>query len=294
MELHFLKMRWGDIILLKNGNDVAMVDTGHDADFEQICTYLENMGVQKLSFILLTHFHRDHYGSIPMLVKHFEVDRVYFKQYSGLDAKTSGGKPADDAYRQGEWELCECMKSAIRENSRLIPVEEIREIAFGGCQINLHAAQNSILEIYEDPSNEKFYHKISFSENQNSLAVFMKVSGVNVFLGGDVRDEAWDHPLANRVNTRIANEIGEQIDIYKVPHHGTTRCNSDEALAIYKPKIAVITNGQDFVRNNSTILQDLQRANKDVTVYLTDEQDVVISISDQGEISVNCEPLAIN
>ena len=61
MELHFLKTTWSDIVILKNGNIVAMIDTGFEKQYETIKEYLDKMGIEKIEFILLTHFHRDHY-----------------------------------------------------------------------------------------------------------------------------------------------------------------------------------------------------------------------------------------
>ena len=80
MELHFLKIRWGDVIILKSGNKIAMIDTGHEEIFPQIQAYLHALGVQKIEFILLSHFHPDHYGSLAQIVKNFEVGTVYLKE----------------------------------------------------------------------------------------------------------------------------------------------------------------------------------------------------------------------
>ena len=287
MELHFLKICWGDCIILKSGDEAAMIDTGHEADFSQIRDCLNRLGVAKLRFVLVSHFHPDHYGSLEQIVTHFEVERVYLKEYSGLDYKTAGGKIADDDYRRGEMEAYRRIRKTVEARSTLSRVEDTDEILFGGYPIKLYNAENLLRSIYEDEAYPRYYRRERFSENQNCLAAFMRVGDVNVFFGGDVRDEEWHHPLANRTNTQIAQRIGEPIDIYKVPHHGTNRCNTDEALAIYRPRIAVITNSREFVETSSTILQDLKRANEDVTVLLTDERDVVIRISDTGEITVD-------
>ena len=42
MELHFLKITWGDIIILKSDDEVALVDTGYDGNFNEISDYLDN------------------------------------------------------------------------------------------------------------------------------------------------------------------------------------------------------------------------------------------------------------
>lgn len=284
MELHFLKITWGDIIILKSDDEVALVDTGYDGNFNEISDYLDKLNVKKISFILLTHFHRDHYGSIAQIVKKYDVEKVYFKDYSGLDKTTAWGTIADDDYRNNEMKKCLEIKKIILENSNLIQTENIKTIKFGDTELELYNNDNSIKKIYEDDNYKDSYHKILFSENQNSLAIFMKVNGINVFLGGDIFDREAIHPKANYVNYQIASSIKEKIDIYKVPHHGTINCNSDKALEIYKPKIAVITNEDEYLKNNSTIYDDLKRANKDVKILLTEKHNIVIKISDNGNI----------
>ena len=284
MELHFFKITWGDIIILKSDDEVALVDTGYDGNFNEISDYLDKLNVKKISFILLTHFHRDHYGSIAQIVKKYDVEKVYFKDYSGLDKTTAWGTIADDNYRNNEMKKCLEIKKIILENSNLIQTENIKTIKFGDTELELYNNDNSIKKIYEDDNYKDSYHKILFSENQKSLAIFMKVNGINVFLGGDIFDREAIHPKANYVNYQIASSIKEKIDIYKVPHHGTINCNSDKALEIYKPKIAVITNEDEYLKNNSTIYDDLKRANKDVKILLTEKHNIVIKISDNGNI----------
>lgn len=284
MELHFLKITWGDIIILKSDDEVALVDTGYDGNFNEISDYLDKLNVKKISFILLTHFHRDHYGSIAQIVKKYDVEKVYFKDYSGLDKTTAWGTIADDNYRNNEMKKCLEIKKIILENSNLIQTENIKTIKFGDTELELYNNDNSIKKIYEDDNYKDSYHNILFSENQNSLAIFMKVNGINVFLGGDIFDREAIHPKANYVNYQIASSIKEKIDIYKIPHHGTINCNSDKALEIYKPKIAVITNEDEYLKNNSTIYDDLKRANKDVKILLTEKHNIVIKISDNGNI----------
>lgn len=285
MELHFLKITWGDIIILKDGNEIAMIDTGYDGNFDEISDYLDRLRVKQISFILLTHFHRDHYGSIPKIINKYDVKKVYFKDYSGLDKTTAWGTIADDNYRNNEMTKCLKIKKIIAKQSNLIQVENIKTIKFGKTILKLYSNDNSIKSIYEDDNYKNSYHKILFSENQNSLAVFMKVNGVNIFLGGDIFDRKAIHPTANYVNYKIASSIKEQIDIYKVPHHGTNNCNSDKTLNIYKPKIAIITNENEYLINNSTIYNDLRKANQNVKILLTEKHNIVIRISNNGDIS---------
>lgn len=286
-ELHFPQITWGDIIILKNGDNVALVDTGYEEKYEMLEEYLLQLDVREISFILLTHFHNDHYGCIPKLVENFNVKKVYLKEYSALDKIGSSGELADDNYRnteQGKWLS---IKKLIDDKSKYIRVEETDSIDFAGYVLKLYGAANTIREIYEDSDYEEFYHQIYFSENQNSLAAFMKVNGVNVLLGGDLFDGPYNHPRADRANYNIAKAINEQIDVYKVAHHGTVRCNNDETLDIYKPKIAIITNGEEYLSKSSTIYDDLKRVNEDIKIFITEHKHVVVKIDDDG--SITCE-----
>lgn len=285
MELHFLQTTWSDIIILKRDNNVAMIDTGLESQFVEIKKYLDKMGIKKIDFILLTHFHRDHYGSIPSLVKNYDVDKVYFKNYSVLDITTSSGTLANDEYRLDEYNKSIEMKKIIKENSSLIEIENIKEIFFGKYKIKLYNTDNLIKKIYNDKSCKATYNKILFNENQNSLAAFMKINGINVFFGGDISDQKTLSSNSSYVNYQIAKKINEQIDIYKVPHHGTNNCNSRRTLNIYKPKIAIITNGEEYIENESTIIQDLKYANKDSKILLTEKNSIVITISEDGKIN---------
>ena len=88
------------------------------------------------------------------------------------------------------------------------------------------------------------------------------------------------------MNLKIAKELGCQIDIYKVPHHGTSGCNSKEALAIYKPKHAIITNSYWYLERWTT-LKDLMEANKDCRILTTERKYLIYSIPQDGEITID-------
>ena len=106
---------WSDIIILQGEKETAFIDTGTADQFPMIRSCLDALGVQELSFILLTHFHRDHYGCIPALLDHYRVGKVYLKEYSGLDCTTAWGSPADDAYRASESSTFHAMGTCAAE-----------------------------------------------------------------------------------------------------------------------------------------------------------------------------------
>lgn len=283
MKLHFLKTRWSDMIVLESNGRFALVDTGVEEQFEQLSTYLDKIGATKLDFILLTHFHKDHYGNVVNLVENRSVDTVYFKEYSGLDAYTSAGLPADDAYRTSEKEKWAAMKAAIEKYSKCVMVEGLKNIDFDGQHLELYGTQNSIQTIYDDERYPDTFHKILFSENQNSLGVFFEADKKTVFLAGDLMDKSSSHPLADFVHTKIAREIGRTIDVYKAAHHGTVDTASEEVLSIYQPKLTIITNAWEYLEHYDSV-DNIKKMNPFADIRITDEEDVVIDFSENTAI----------
>lgn len=283
MEIHFLKTEWSDIIILEDHGHFAMIDTGMADQFPQIVDFLNSRGAEKLDFILLTHFHRDHYGCIPALLDAIPVDWVILKEYSGLDRTTAWGTVADDAYRADEMRKYRAMQELVREKSSLIQAEEIDCVDFMGHRLELYNTANSIRTIYEDEAYPETYHQFTCSENQNSLVIWMEAEGVNVFFGGDMQDAPSSHPLANTANTRIARELGRQADLYKAPHHGTIHTAAPDALAVYRPKHVVITNGEKYLRDHSDVFSLLAPCQP--TIYLTEQQNVSVTLC-EGQVIV--------
>lgn len=277
MKLHFPKTVWSDTIILEEDGHFALVDTGFSEQKEQIFSYLDRLGVKDIDWILLTHFHRDHYGNVESLIQNYPVKTVYFKEYSGHDSTTAWGAPADDAYRENEIRVWNTMRDNILKYSTLTMAEGLTGIPFSGHTLYLYATENRISEIYEDTANPETCHRITCGENDNSLSVFFEADGKTVFLGGDMMDHDSAHPLAAFCGRRVAKEINREIDVYKAPHHGTVHTATPEMLAIYRPKTAVITNGMEWLPNYDTF-ENLRAANPDVRILLTEKEDVVIDL----------------
>lgn len=276
MILHFLKTRWSDMIVLESRGHFALVDTGEAKQFEQLSAYLNKIGATNLDFLLLTHFHRDHYGNVANIVKNFETKKVYFKEYSGYDAIASDGRPADDEYRSTERAKWNAIHDVIERYSECCMLETIKSIEFDGCKLELYGTENRIKEIYND-ENYPTYHQIIYSENQNSTVIFFEADGKTVLLGGDLLDINSAHPLANYTFTEIAKKIGREIDVYKAAHHGTDKTGTMEALSILKPKLTVITNSMNYLINYDA-MEKIKQANPSAEFRITDEEDVVINL----------------
>lgn len=74
----------GDAVLVRDGGQTALIDTGRDAELLRRC--LDTLGVQRLDLLVLTHFDDDHVGAVEVVEG--RVDTVLVGPV---------GRPADEA-----------------------------------------------------------------------------------------------------------------------------------------------------------------------------------------------------
>lgn len=286
LNLHFLKTTWSDIIILQYGEKLGLIDTGFEGQYVRIADYIKNLGCDKLEFIVITHFHNDHYGSLEKIIKNFKVDKVYMKEYNGLDYTNSDGAIATEEYRKSELDYFRKLQLKIKRYSKLINLEDVSKIQFEDLTLNVHNNQNLILKAYNDLSYVG-HHTFKYNENINSVAISLEFLNKTILLSGDILDKEDNCPYINKINFAVAQEINKQIDIYKVPHHGENKSNSKETLAIYKPKINIITNSLDYVRRETSTISDIYNSYKESKFLFTEHDDVVVSIKSQnGDIEI--------
>lgn len=76
--VHFVDVGQADcqIIMLPDGK-VMMIDAGNNDDDILICNYLDNLGVEKIDYLVGTHPHEDHIGSLDVVINNYDVENVY-------------------------------------------------------------------------------------------------------------------------------------------------------------------------------------------------------------------------
>ena len=81
IKIHFLNTIWSDAILLENNNHYGFVDTGSLFYYPMVNKHLKYSNIKNIEFIILTHFHSDHYGNIVNIVNDYNVKKLYLKHY---------------------------------------------------------------------------------------------------------------------------------------------------------------------------------------------------------------------
>ena len=275
--IHFLKAVWSDIILLEQDNSYALIDTGYENQKEEIITYLKERSIKSLDFIFITHFHRDHYGSLETLLDTIPIQTVYIKPYSGLDGKTATGQLSDENYRQTEMNYYQKLCQKIKEKSNLVEITKTsKTISWNQIELHLYNTENKLKTIFDDMTHP-YYQQYKISENFNSCGILLTYQNKKIYLASDLTDYKTEEKDLVCCNYEIAKQI-QSVDVYKSAHHGLDNCNTDNTLKQLLPMITVTTNTKDYIMNTSTYLSRIKQFRKNAKIYSTEDETIIVNL----------------
>ena len=87
MSVHFLDVGQGDAIFVELPDDKTMlIDSGENYHGEGIINYIRDCGSKRIDYLIGTHPHSDHIGSMPYIIRNFEIGKIYMPE-AGANSK---------------------------------------------------------------------------------------------------------------------------------------------------------------------------------------------------------------
>ena len=204
LEVYFFDAGKADAILLTTDNSAVLIDAGEKGFGQTILDYLEEKGVEKLDYLILTHFDQDHVGGAAKVINNIEVGAVLQSNH-----------PKDSQ----EYE--KYVKALSNAKLEPLTVRETYAFTLDGVEYRV------------DPPRQSQY--TSDDSNNSSLMTAVR-NGENRFLfTGDAQTERLEEFLETNKTT---------FQVLKVPHHGKEEPLLPELLSSVKPDWAVITSSQ--------------------------------------------------
>lgn len=81
LDITFFKIGSADSMVLSNGDQTIVIDTGEEEDGEEIVEYLEDEGIETIDYLIITHFDKDHVGGADTVLDEVDVQNVLVPDY---------------------------------------------------------------------------------------------------------------------------------------------------------------------------------------------------------------------
>jgi len=233
------------------GGFAGQSSRGIDPGEEAVSPYLWSRGFQKINVVALTHAHQDHLGGLAAILENFRVGQLWI----GREVRSPALAKIEQLARDRE-----------------IPIEhESRANSFAWDNVE---GKFFWPEISAEPSPA--------AKNDDSLVLRLRYQDRAVLLPGDAEKEAEREMLAENGQDEL------QAEVLKIGHHGSKNSTTPEFLAAVKPRLAIISVGEDnpYGHPNAELLERLTSAG--VRVLRTDRDGAVHILMDGKGVEVRC------
>ncbi len=234
LQIFFIDVEGGQATLFVTPEKQSLlIDTGwgYNAyrDAIRIDKAAKLAGIKKIDYVLITHYHTDHVGGVPQLVKKITVD--HFVDH-GINREES--KATQTLYKEYQDAIAGHDHIVLKPGDKL-PIKGMEVTAVSGDGNVLDKAlpgaggSNDACSGVQQKATDP-------SENARSLGTVIEFANLRIV---DLGDLTWNKELDLMCPN---NKLGKA-DIYIASHHGIDQSNSPALVHGLQPRVAIIDNG---------------------------------------------------
>ncbi|WP_097026261.1 ComEC/Rec2 family competence protein [Clostridium peptidivorans] len=245
LKVHFIDVGQGDSILLSFNNHHMLIDSGTLESSDNLIKYLKRNNIKKFDYVLATHPHDDHIGSMKYVIKEFKIENFYAPKIVSEE-------------------------SSFQDMVNYLRIKNLK----------IKTARNGVIFNLGDMIHCEMLSPIrSTYDNLNNYSAVLKVryGDISFLFMGDAELESELDILKEKTDVNST--------VLKVGHHGSNTSTSELFLKEVSPKIAVISCGKHNMFNHPSkdILKKL--IDLDVKIYRTDIDETVVLTTNGKTIS---------
>lgn len=258
--IDFIDVGQGDATLIvTNSNKKILIDGGgsefnsnFDVGKNTLLPHLLKRKINKLDYVIISHFDSDHVGGILTILDELKVKKVII------------GKQFESSENYEE----------------LIRIVEKKKIKFYSLEAgqNINVDKDTYIDILWPDKSNIIKENIL---NNNSLVFKLNYKNRSMLFTGDIEEIAEKAILSQYIdNLKVL-----KTDIIKIAHHGSKTSSITQFINNTKPKIALIGVGKNnkFGHPNFKTIENFQKIGS--KIFRTDENgEIQIKITNEGNI----------
>ncbi|PYU35757.1 MAG: MBL fold metallo-hydrolase [Acidobacteria bacterium] len=237
LQIYFIDVEGGQATLFVTpGGQSLLIDTGWPGndgrDADRIVAAAREAAINKIDFVLVTHFHQDHAGGLTQLAARIPIGRLI----DHGDNREHTDPPTEQAWQDYQRLLAKKnLKRMIGKPGDVLPIPDIeaKVISSDGALIELPLPGAGGVNPSCTTSEQRATDQ---TENPRSLGTIIKFGKLRIL---DLGDLTWDKEMEL---VCPVNKLGP-VDIYIVSHHGSSQSNSPALLNGITPRVAIMDNG---------------------------------------------------
>jgi beta-lactamase superfamily II metal-dependent hydrolase len=232
LEIEVIDVEGGQATLIVSpARESVLIDAGwagfEGRDADRIAAAVKRAGLSHIDYLIVTHYHRDHVGGVPELIKRVPV-RTFVDHGPTVEAD-------DDAVA-----LYDAYVEA-RRTGRHLQVAPGDAIPVKGIDVRVVAANGRRLQTPPGSASNPLCG--GFRSKQKDLGENARSVGVVISFGSfrmlDLGDLMWNEEGALVCPD---NALG-LVDVYLTTHHGLDSSNPPVLVHAVRPRVAVMNNG---------------------------------------------------
>lgn len=252
--------------------DTVLIDTGDVKTSKEVVSFLKDQDLKKedgkevIDYIVITHGHSDHIGGLATILENFEVKKVYIPE----NAKMKDWYSDIEVTKENKTSV-EMMKKDYKVFNDAVKAMEDKDKEFTNTKKGEFIDEDKVLQFVQSdkdfgPIGSEKITEDYWGINENSAVIYLNYGDLQALFTADME---WNSEKHFWVNDLLD---GAEVDVLKVPHHGSDTSSTPGFLKYLKPSIGIISRGKDAVKKN--IAYNNLITNK-VSLYETSEKDGV-------------------
>lgn len=205
-------------LIITPAGKVMLIDAGMPGYGKSvILPYLRRHGIDRIDWMMASHMHDDHFGSLPELILSEQIS-VGEVLWSPLPAEKM--HKYEEMYAADSERIMKEIESACAR--RQVPIREIR----AGQVLDLGDGVSAEVLAAAEPQNE-----VANYINNNSIVMMLRKGDFSMMFTGDQGFEEEDRVMA----------LGKDLtcDVLKIGHHAGAGSTSEKWIAALRPKVGI-------------------------------------------------------